>query len=86
MVHWLGGMKTTANSMNVTETQAYEAVRLAQLNEHKGSMASSALLAAQDAAACFNRGDYRYALLRALDSLSYSVGRFHADYAKATAI
>lgn len=69
----------------ITETQAYEAVRLAQLNAHKGQLASSAALCAQDALACFNAGDFAHAFSRARESLRYSVGVFHPDYAKVAA-
>jgi hypothetical protein len=64
------------------ESRAYEAVRLAQVNEHKGAMASSAALCSADALACFNVGDYTHAVARARESLRYSVGIFHPDYAK----
>lgn len=74
-------MNNGANK-TVTEAQAYEALRLAQINEHKGSLSSSAVLAAQDAAACFNAGDFASCVRRARESLRYSVGVFHADYAK----
>lgn len=77
-------MKTTANTgATVTESQAYEAIRLAQVHEHEGRMPSSAQLAAGDAVKCFNRGDYTSARMRARDSLSYSVGVFHPDYQRA---
>jgi hypothetical protein len=65
----------------VTEAEAYEALRLAQIHEHEGPMPSSAKLAAQDAVAEFNIGSYRYAAERARTSLRYSVGVFHRDYA-----
>ena len=70
------------NNAAATETQAYEALRLAQLNAHKGSLASSAAMCVADALACFNAGDYAHAIVRARESLRYSVGVFHPDYAK----
>ena len=66
-----------------SEAVAYEAIRLAQINADRGAMASSAHVAALDAVACFNSGDFSAAHSRACDSLSYSVGVFHADYRKA---
>jgi hypothetical protein len=66
-----------------TETQAYEALRLAQTNEHRGSMASSARLCAKDAEALFNKGDFEHAYKRAVYSLKYSVGVFGEAYRKA---
>jgi uncharacterized protein (UPF0332 family) len=65
----------------MTETRAYEALRLAQLHETEGRLASSAKSTADDARKLFNRGEYQYAAQRALDSLDYSVGLFHADRA-----
>ena len=70
---------------HITETQAYEAIRLAQLNAHKGTLATSAASCAADAVACFNVGDYAHAFARARESLRYSVGVFHSDYAKVAA-
>jgi hypothetical protein len=64
----------------VTESQAFEALRLAQLHEHEGLLASSAKVAAADAACCFNAGDYTSCVARARESLRYSVGVFHKHY------
>lgn len=71
---------------SISETAAFEALRTAQCNEHKGDMKSSAQLAARDAESLFNKGDFKYAYLRALDSLSYSVGLFHADHQRIKAL
>ncbi len=73
-------MKTTRYT--VTETQAYNCLRIAQLNEHLGLMASSAKSTAEDAASLFNKGDFYYCAARALDSLGYSVGVFSEHYLK----
>lgn len=50
-----------------------------------GVMESSARLCLADAIALFDAGDLVAAKARALKSLSYSVGVFHPDYAKAAA-
>lgn len=65
------------------ERAAIQAIRLAQANEHKGDMSSSAQAAAADAEKLFNRGDYEHAYKRALVSLSYSVGLFSYEYRSA---
>jgi hypothetical protein len=44
---------------------------------------SSAKLAHRDSVACFARGDFHHARLRALDSLAHSVGIMHRSYIKA---
>jgi hypothetical protein len=71
---------------NFTQETAYEALRLAQLNEDKGVLATSAKSAAEDAAKLFNKGDYLYCVGRAQDSLRYSVGVFHPEYKKFLAL
>lgn len=48
-------------------------------------MADSARLCAEDAQRAYAVGDDATAKLRALRSLSYSVGRFHPDFASASA-
>lgn len=68
---------------DITESQAYEALRIAQINSTRGAMASSASLAADDAAKCFNRGLFGYAFNRALDSLAYSCCVGSAEYERA---
>ncbi len=70
----------------MTEQIAYEALRLAQTNEHTGAMASSAKLCAQDAEALFNRGQFVACYERALRSLRYSVGIFGEAYKRAQAL
>ncbi len=78
-----------AAKTEASEYNAYEAIRAADLaiekarrpfSADKASMLSSAALARDDAQALFNKGDYKYARLRALDSLSYSVGVFSPIY------
>lgn len=71
-----------ARDNKATETQAYEALRLAQIHAHKGQMASSARSCAVDAEAFFNKGMFGYAHEWARQSLRYSVGVFHDDFAK----
>lgn len=75
-------------SDSVTEARAYNALRIAQVEADRATLrcsrsCDSAALAARDAAYLFNRGEFYYAYNRALDSLSYSVGRFTARYAEA---
>lgn len=79
---------TTQSQPTVTEAGAYEVLRRAQMaaeiaEQKKSRMWDSAVLAASDAAACFNRGDFRYARERALESLAYSVGKFSEAYRSA---
>lgn len=68
-----------------TETQAFEALRLAQINAETTAkpMKSSAESCAKDAEAFFNKGAFGFAHEWACESLRYSVGILHADYAKA---
>lgn len=82
MSHIQGMNNSATQPAATTETRAYEAIRLAQVHEHEGRMPASATLAAEDAEACFNRGDYAGAVMAAKRSLSYSVGLFHPDYAR----
>lgn len=72
----------------VTEKQAYEAMRLAQIHAETSTkdMVSSARSVVQDVESLFNKGDFRCAYERALDSLRYSVGCFHPDFSKALAL
>jgi hypothetical protein len=77
-------MNSTNNGV-VTESRAYEALRLAQTWAEKTikPMKTSAQSCAKDAEACFNKGDFESALRRAKDSLAYSVGVFHPHYVQA---
>lgn len=59
---------------------ALRAIQFAEANAHLADMQTSAVLCAQDARACFARGDYQHAHARALRSLSYSVGVLHPTY------
>jgi hypothetical protein len=72
-------MKTTTKRAAVTEAQAYEALRMAQIHEDEGAMATSAKSCALDAASLFNKGDFNHAYDRARESIRYSVGVFHSD-------
>lgn len=56
---------------------------LARKHLGTGVMDSSARLCLADAIALADKGDFEHAKQRALKSLSYSVGVFHRDYAKA---
>lgn len=59
-----------------------KAIKLARLHaviEPKGAMNSSARVALEDAVRCQERGELNFAAHRALQSLKYSVGMFHAD-------
>jgi hypothetical protein len=74
-----------------SEFNAYEAIRAAQIVIAKQSepaavrakMLSSGVVACEDASKCFNRGDFRSARDRALDSLAYTVGVFSGIYQSA---
>lgn len=60
-----------------------QTIILARKHASVGPMASSARLALQDAIALEEKGELVYAKRRALESLRYSVGIFHADYVRA---
>ncbi len=71
----------------VTEAQAYEAMRRAQVEADKATdhpmrpvHAASAHMRAVDSAACFNRGNFWGAANAAIDSLAYSVGKSSEIY------
>lgn len=57
-----------------------DVIGIAARNAHKGEMVSSAKLALNDAIKLFTKTDFISARNRALKSLAYSVGVFHADY------
>lgn len=61
-------------------TTTSEAIRLARKHIGSGEMVSSARLALADAISLEAEGKLDLAKDRALDSLAYSVGVFHADY------
>jgi hypothetical protein len=77
-------MKDARNNQ-ATEAQAYEALRIAQIAADLTDkpMKSSALSCAKDAAAFFDRGMFGYAHAWACESLRYSVGILHPDFARA---
>jgi hypothetical protein len=58
-------------------------IHLARKHIGKGDMESSARVSLSDAMHLYERGLLDYAKSRALNSLKYSVGVFHADYKKA---
>lgn len=60
-----------------------EVVDLAKRHLGEGEMASSAKLCYDDAVRLLAKGKEEFAYQRALRSLSYSVGVFHADYKRA---
>lgn len=60
-----------------------EVLALARKHLGSGSMESSARLCLADAVSLMDKGDLKYAKLRALKSLAYSVGILHADYQRA---
>lgn len=70
-----------------TETQAYEALRLAQIHAETTTkpMKSSAVECAANAERHFNEGKFGFAHEWACESLAYSVGMFHPDHAKVSA-
>lgn len=65
-------------------TPTSEIIRLARKNVDNGAaMSSSARLCLAEAVSSFDDGHYDVAAARAVKSLAYSVGIFHADYKKA---
>jgi len=62
-----------------TAGQALSAIQSAAI-QATASRNPSAKLAQRDAVCCYARGDFRNARLRALVSLSHSVGIFHRAY------
>lgn len=68
-----------------TEAQAYEALRMAQINAELTTkpMKSSAAHCAEEAEKFFNKCMFGYAHEWACESLKYSVGVFHPAYLKA---
>ena len=48
-----------------------------------GDMESSARLCLSDAISLRDKGEYKHAYARAVDSLAYSVGIFNSDYQRA---
>jgi hypothetical protein len=62
------------------------AINLARKHVGNGAaMESSARLCLSDAVELHDKGEFNYAKTRAVKSLAYSVGVFHADYQKAAA-
>ena len=68
-----------------TEAQAYEAMRLAQMNAETTTkpMKSSAEHCVKECERFFNEGMFGFAHEWAVESLRYSVGVFHKDFNKA---
>jgi len=73
-----------ARNNKATETQAYSALRIAQIHAETTTkpMKSSAVHCAQEAERFFNEGRFGFAHEWAKESLRYSVGVFHPDFAK----
>ena len=68
-----------------SQMNAQQTIRVAEAHAYNGAqMQTSAILCLCDARKCFGRGQFDFAKERALRSLSYSVGVFHADYRKAS--
>ena len=63
---------------------AQEIIRLARKYLGCGTMESSARLCMADAVRLEGEGEFEFAKARALKSLSYSVGRSHPDYQRAS--
>lgn len=74
-----------ARSNQATETQAYEALRLAQIHAEATKMAgkSSAVFCVEEARKFFNEGRTGFAHAWSVQSLAHSIGFFHPDMAKA---
>lgn len=62
------------------ETITNNIIILARKHIGKGKMESSARLCLADAIALYDKRDFIYAQKRALKSIAYSVGKYHADY------
>ena len=60
-----------------------QVIAIAEGHIGEGAMASSARLALKDAKRLLEEGEEGPAYSRALNSLAYSVGVFHADYKRA---
>jgi hypothetical protein len=76
----------TTTTTGSIETLAFEALRTAQVHEHKGAMPSSAKLNSVEAEKAFNLGRFDLVFRRAIRSVEYSVGIFHADHARLKAL
>lgn len=63
-----------------TQEQALAAIKAAIKHLGQGNMVSSARMSLEDAVSLLAKGDYHYARLRGMASLSYSVGMFHPAY------
>jgi hypothetical protein len=74
-------MKTKPTKNTVSFKDAVSAIGLADKHVSKGHMQVSAHLALADARGALAEGLYGYALTQALNSISYSVGVLHPDYA-----
>lgn len=63
----------------------HQIIIIARKHIGTGVMDSSARLCLADAIALYDAGDLPSAKARALKSIAYSVGMFHADYRRASA-
>lgn len=72
-----------ARNNKATETEAYEALRLAQIEAERTTkpMKSSAVHCVGEAERFYNSGMFGYAHEWAKESLRYSVGVFHPFFA-----
>lgn len=80
-----GAAVTDATKSRATLSQAYEALRLAQIHADVdgGVLRSSAVACVKDAEVFFSKGMYGFAHAWAVESLRYSVGVFHTSFARA---
>jgi hypothetical protein len=75
-----------ANASTSSKAATAYAIAIARRHQGEGEMSSSATLCADDAAACWERGDVEGAYRRAKDSLTHSVGMFAAAYKEVAAM
>ena len=78
---------TLSNQLTeTTNMNTHKVIALARKNVGANpTNESSARLCLEDAVNLYNKADFEHAKKRAIDSLRYSVGIFHADYKKASA-
>lgn len=76
-----------ATKNTATETQAFEALRLAQIHAETTDkpMKSSAVVCVKDAERFFNEGRFGFAHEWACESLRYSVGILHPAFTRVVA-
>ena len=75
-----------AKLFGYSDMNTHKVIALARKNvDATPANESSARLCLEDAVNLYNKADFKHAKKRAIDSLRYSVGIFHADYKKASA-